>query len=358
MITMDNKIECQEKTIGKLVKIGDGTEIICEKLFLGDGVIIGKNSNIKGKIVRIGNYTILEENFKGNGIELFEIGKRCRIKSNSTIKSRYVKISDNVRTFGAIEVGGGGWEDPDSKFIVGNGCQIGENCFINTARPVIFKDKSALAIGSSILTHGFWQSVLEGYSATYGPVTLGENSWVTVNCTVLPNVTIGDNSIVAAGSVVTKNVPPNCLVGGVPAKVIRENYPTKLTQEQKEKIILNIIDKYVPFLEVLDYGVKRDKDGSINFKDKENKKYLIVFDKFSKDLKVHKNKRILVLGFNLSNYKIENTTFFNLNKLVVSGKCDKESERFRNHLRRQGIVFDFVDYPADNYASKYYCIFD
>jgi len=352
------KIECKEKEIGNSVKIEDGTEIICEKLFLGNGVIIGNNSKIQGKIVRIGDYTILGENFIGNGIENFEIGKHCRIKSNSIIKSRYVKIGDNFRTFGAIDVGGGGWEDPESKFIVENGCQIGEKCFINTARSVVFKDKSALALGSSILTHGFWQSVLEGYSATYGSVTLGENSWVTVNCTILPNVTIGDNSIVAAGSVVTKNIPSNCLAGGVPAKIIRENYPMKLTQEQKEKIILDIINKYIPFLEVLDYEVKMDKDGSVNFKDKENKEYLIVFEKISKDLKLHKNKRALVLGFNLSNYKIENSTFFNLNKLVVSGKCDKESERLRNHLRRHGIVFDFFDYPVDNYASKYWCVFE
>jgi len=353
------RIDCQEKTIGKSVKIGEGTEIVCKKLFLGEGVIIGKNSNIKGKIIRIGDYTILGENFKGNGIEFFDIGKKCRIDSNSTIKARYIKIGDNVRVIGGyINVGGGGWQDPESKFIVENDCQIGSGSFINSARPFIMKNQSAIAPGCTILTHGFWQNVLEGYSATYGPVTLGENSWVTVNCTILPKVTIGDNSIVAAGSVVTKNIPSNCLAGGVPAKIIKENYPTKLTQEQKEKIILDIINKYIPFLEVLDYEVKMDKDSFVNFKDKENKEYLIVFEKSSKDLKLHKNKRALVLGFNLLDYKIENITFFNLNKLIVSGKCDKESERFRNYLRRHGIVFDFVDYPTDNYASKYWCVFE
>ena len=54
------------------------------------------------------------------------------------------------------------------------------------------------------------------------PVTIGNDVWIGVNCTILPGVTIGNNVVVAAGAVVTKDVPDNCIVGGVPAKVIRE----------------------------------------------------------------------------------------------------------------------------------------
>jgi len=52
-------------------------------------------------------------------------------------------------------------------------------------------------------------------------VTIGEGVWVGANVTILPGVTIGDASIVAAGSVVTKDVPPNSIVAGVPAKIIK-----------------------------------------------------------------------------------------------------------------------------------------
>lgn len=54
------------------------------------------------------------------------------------------------------------------------------------------------------------------------PVTIGNDVWIGGNCTILPGVTIGNNVVVAAGAVVTKNVPDNCIVAGVPAKVIRE----------------------------------------------------------------------------------------------------------------------------------------
>lgn len=53
------------------------------------------------------------------------------------------------------------------------------------------------------------------------PVTIGNDVWIGGNCTILPGVTIGNNVVVAAGAVVTKDVPDNSLVGGVPAKVIR-----------------------------------------------------------------------------------------------------------------------------------------
>lgn len=54
------------------------------------------------------------------------------------------------------------------------------------------------------------------------PVTIGNDVWVGGNATILPGVTIGNNVIVAAGAVVTKDVPSNTLVGGVPAKKIKD----------------------------------------------------------------------------------------------------------------------------------------
>ena len=54
------------------------------------------------------------------------------------------------------------------------------------------------------------------------PVHIGNDVWIGGNVTILPGVMIGNNVIVAAGAVVTKDIPDNCLVGGVPAKVIKK----------------------------------------------------------------------------------------------------------------------------------------
>ncbi|OCC15876.1 Acetyltransferase [Dissulfuribacter thermophilus] len=53
------------------------------------------------------------------------------------------------------------------------------------------------------------------------PVTIGKDVWIGTGAIILPGVTINDGAIIAAGAVVTKDVPQDCLVGGVPAKIIR-----------------------------------------------------------------------------------------------------------------------------------------
>lgn len=54
-----------------------------------------------------------------------------------------------------------------------------------------------------------------------GPVIIGSNVWIGEGVAIMPNVRVGDNSIIATNAVVTKNVPANCVVAGIPAKVIR-----------------------------------------------------------------------------------------------------------------------------------------
>lgn len=84
---------------------------------------------------------------------------------------------------------------------IGNGCQIGHN--------VIF----------ATLNH---ELAPERRKKTYpAPIVLGRNVWVGSNTTILQGVTIGDNAVVAAGSVVTKDVAANTVVGGVPAQFIK-----------------------------------------------------------------------------------------------------------------------------------------
>lgn len=60
-------------------------------------------------------------------------------------------------------------------------------------------------------------------SAVTAPIVIGDHVWMGMNVTVLKGVTIGEGAIVAAGSVVNKDVPSHCLVGGVPARVIKAN---------------------------------------------------------------------------------------------------------------------------------------
>jgi acetyltransferase-like isoleucine patch superfamily enzyme len=55
------------------------------------------------------------------------------------------------------------------------------------------------------------------------PIKIGNHVWIGMNVIILKGVTIGDGAVIAAGAVVTTDVPPNCLAGGIPAKVLKEN---------------------------------------------------------------------------------------------------------------------------------------
>ncbi|MCR8985468.1 sugar O-acetyltransferase [Brevibacillus laterosporus] len=107
----------------------------------------------------------------------------------------------------------------------GKNITIGKNVFFNTG--CSFQDRGGISIGNgsmigmnvtiATLNHGL---SLETRNIAYpSPV---ENVWIGSNSTILPGVTIGDNSVVAAGAVVTKNVPENTVVAGVPAKVVKK----------------------------------------------------------------------------------------------------------------------------------------
>ena len=98
------------------------------------------------------------------------------------------------------------------------------NVTILDVAPVTIGDDVMIGPNTLITTVGHPLSP-KGRKERHGickPVTIGNNVWMGGNCTVLPGVKIGNNAVIAAGAVVTKDVPDNCVVGGVPAKVIKK----------------------------------------------------------------------------------------------------------------------------------------
>jgi acetyltransferase-like isoleucine patch superfamily enzyme len=74
------------------------------------------------------------------------------------------------------------------------------------------------------LNHNFAENdnPIDQQGVSVSQATIEDDCWIGANATILPGVTIGSHSVVAAGAVVTNNVPPHSLVGGVPAKIIKQ----------------------------------------------------------------------------------------------------------------------------------------
>ncbi|PDY44306.1 maltose acetyltransferase domain-containing protein [Bacillus pseudomycoides] len=98
------------------------------------------------------------------------------------------------------------------------------DCVILDVCPVTIGENCMLAPGVHIYTATHPLDPIERISgAEFGkPVTIGNNVWIGGRAIINPGVTIGDNSVIASGTVVTKDVPDNVVVGGNPAKIIKK----------------------------------------------------------------------------------------------------------------------------------------
>ena len=119
----------------------------------------------------------------------------------------------------------------------GKNVTIGKNVWIQQC--CTFFDRGGITIGDDVfiapkvnlITLNHVMNPYERSSTIAKPIKIGNRVWIGIAATVMPGVTVGDNSIIAAGAVVTKDVPPNCIVAGVPAKKIKN-----LDNLQEEKI--------------------------------------------------------------------------------------------------------------------------
>ncbi|HIY13602.1 MAG TPA: sugar O-acetyltransferase [Candidatus Agathobaculum merdipullorum] len=110
----------------------------------------------------------------------------------------------------------------------GKNIRVGKNVFINTG--CHFQDQGGIEIGDgTLIGHNVVLATLNHdedpalrHILHPAPIKIGKNVWIGANVTIVSGVTVGDGAIVAAGAVVTKDVPPETIVGGVPAKVIRK----------------------------------------------------------------------------------------------------------------------------------------
>lgn len=125
------------------------------------------------------------------------IGDDCLIQDRVYFRAGldgHIHIGDGAAVNSYVQLYGHGGID------IGDNAQVGPNTVITTTG------------------HDYLSSDLD---SNYAGIKIGNRAWIGANCTILPGITIGDHAVIGAGAVVAKDIPPNCVALGVPARVIR-----------------------------------------------------------------------------------------------------------------------------------------
>lgn len=177
------------------------------------------------KAVSLRAYTI----WKGGGFKKF--GNNILMEKFSAIKGdKYIEVGDscyfNYGTFlTAYKV-----LEKKPTIVIGKNCSFGQYNHITCINQITVGDNCLTGKWVTITDNSHGEidkcslevSPLNRKLSSKGSVNIGSNVWIGDKVTILPGVTIGDCSVIAANSVVTKDIPPLCVVGGNPAKIIKD----------------------------------------------------------------------------------------------------------------------------------------
>ena len=120
-------------------------------------------------------------------------------------------------------------QDPP-RITIGSGCNFGEGAHLTAFRQITIGDNLQTGPNVLITDNAHGQSTRQDMSlppmarqlSTKGPVVIGDNVWIGCNVCIMSGVHVGDGAIIGANSVVTHDVPPYSVVGGIPARVIKQ----------------------------------------------------------------------------------------------------------------------------------------
>lgn len=200
-----------------------------------------KNIHIFAESIEVGQNVTFGENIRIRLKGRFSLGNYSRLGNNTEIFGNNVTFGEHLFHSSGLRIGGGGRQHPNADLHIGDRCTIHNN-FLNVCESITIGNDVGLSPETSIITHGYWLSVLEGYPASFAGVKIGNGVIVGYRSLIMIGVEITDYCVIGAQSVVTKSLERKGIYAGSPAKFIKEIVP--LTIEDRIVKVEHIISEY------------------------------------------------------------------------------------------------------------------
>jgi maltose O-acetyltransferase len=145
------------------------------------------------------------------------------------------QIASDARILMGQHLQTGGARSGRHKVSIGKGSVINDHCRMHINGGITIGERVSISAGTWLLTGGHDMNDTQ-FTTIYRPISIGNAVWIGARATILAGVTIGDGAVVMAGAVVSRDVPPYTVVGGVPAKVIKQRDPQKFSYSLNHRL--------------------------------------------------------------------------------------------------------------------------
>jgi acetyltransferase-like isoleucine patch superfamily enzyme len=174
----------------------------------GRGLIVGRSVAVRNPgAIRIGDGVMIDDlvmlDGHGAGPQGLEIGDQVVISRNCLIKCK----AGPIRIGAKCSIGANSCITSLSGVVLGDGVLVADNCVI-TAGAYPIDDLSMPMVDQG------------PYSK--GPIVIGDDVWIGSSVNLVGSITVGAHSVIAAGAVVTRDVPPYAIAGGIPARILKD----------------------------------------------------------------------------------------------------------------------------------------
>lgn len=320
-------IVAEHREIHPSVVMGDDVRIVARQLVIEQDVRIEDGAQLLGDSIVLRSGSVISQDVRVTAIDGLTLGVQSVLGPGLRASGRRIDIGDYFWSTHRIVIGGGGWQGRDSILTVGDGSTFIDGTYVNLSERVTVGERCALSADVVILTHGCWQAILEGFPSAFAPVTLEADVVAYVKAVVLPGVTIREGTTVAANSVVVKDTTPFSLVGGVPARVVKQDIRSSLDAASRYTLVTNLIDQYAATLDWKGVQVVEapSRDSPLLVLEHEGGKHTVRLMDAPLRLTVQDEHGPAVT--------------FDLDQMRVSGITNVIAEDIRDFLRRKGVRF-------------------